>query len=201
MSRGLTNTKKNMPQFYESTKWSAWLLISPEWCVCRNKLDWLSQRQPGITCLSLCLGILIICLFVALPFLPAVAPSLSHQSSPRSSDHRSSSYVFQLTVNWHRNRVGSTVTQSNLGAHRVLTGAPPPPPPPLHIHQHHHHSPKKPQPLHGVYPLIGPLPETEAKQGSKECMAKGHSDKPASERGACVCVCEGSIRQAETTDR
>lgn len=46
-------------------------------------------------------------------------------------------------------------------------------------------TPRKPQPppphlLHGVYALIGPLPETEAKQGREECMAKGHSDKLAS---------------------
>lgn len=43
--------------------------------------------------------------------------------------------------------------------------------------------PPPPHLLHGVYPLIGPLPETEAKQGREECMAKGHSDKLASELG------------------
>lgn len=58
----------------------------------------------------------------------------------------------------------------SLSAHRVVAwmrggGSCPSPPPHL---------------LHGVYPLIGPLPETEAKQGREECMAKGHSDKLAS---------------------
>lgn len=38
-------------------------------------------------------------------------------------------------------------------------------------------------PLHGVYALIGPLPEAGAKQGREECMAKGHSDRLASEGG------------------
>lgn len=66
------------------------------------------------------------------------------------------------------------------GAHRVLIGAPPlQPHPPLHPHPPKTQTPP-PHLLHGVYPLIGPLPETEAKQGREECMAKGHSDKLAS---------------------
>lgn len=38
-------------------------------------------------------------------------------------------------------------------------------------------------PLHVVYALIGTLPEAGAKQGREECMAKGHSDRLASEGG------------------
>lgn len=75
------------------------------------------------------------------------------------------------------NDVGLGVTEQfqgpGLGAYKIVIGAPTTttvPTPPPHL-------------LHGVYPLIGPLPETEAKQGREECMAKGHSDKLASGLG------------------
>lgn len=67
-----------------------------------------------------------------------------------------------------------------------------------------------PHVLHGVYPLIGPLPETEAKQGREECMAKGHSDKLASGlggggdgnwEGVGVVLTDRSEQRQNNTDR
>ena len=75
-------------------KWSIQLLISPDRLVCGNKFDWLSQSRAWCaSSFSLCLGILIINLFLGLPlatptFIPITEPRLLSIVLPGEYWHR-----------------------------------------------------------------------------------------------------------------